>query len=93
MFDTISWVASLNSEAHLYGNCTVLNFIACSPLFLVGFHSGPASLFTPGFYCLLELFQEKESIHRVLLLFTVYTGSLYSFDLSKLFLYFCQFGM
>lgn len=93
MFDMISWVASLNSKAHLNGNCTVLNFITCSPLFLVGFHSGPASLFSPGFYCFLELFKGKESIHRDLLLFTVYTDSLYSFDPSKLFLYFCQFGM
>lgn len=71
MFDMISWIASLHCEAHLNGNCTVLNFIACSPLFLVGFHSVPASLFSSGFYCLLELFKGKESIHMDLLLFTV----------------------
>lgn len=50
MVDMISQVASSNSEAHLNGNCSVLNFIACSPLFLVGVHCEPASLFSPGFY-------------------------------------------
>lgn len=45
MFDVISQAESLNSYILLNGDGTVLNFITCSLLFLVGFHSMPDSLF------------------------------------------------